>query len=317
MKPLKLLVCFGLCLSVLCIGPGSPARAQDKVEIKLSHPEGRTVIYKHKYAFAYQSDRAELLIAGRTQQGSTDGQIQGEWKSHETIQPVVPVRGEEIEPGTVQVTATIKDGVNSFFFERKRLTYDQYPFTLDQLDNRQVFWRVAPDGSIGGFYPDFSPMEINRADIITDIWQVWIPELHPVLPKGAVGKDDTWTGEQRFERNFQMLDMAGVVEFKSTYKVKKISKKKGRVVVELEEEREVRYKTWKEIKPMSIIIDGEGEGKGKWEIDVTRGLVLSHKSRMTITRPEIRLPHEKKPVDTIRAEVTMDYERKLDKVEKE
>ena len=107
------------------------------------------------------------------------------------------------------------------------------------------------------------------------------------------------------------------MELKSNYKVKNVGSKKGNKIVTFEEERKVRFKAFVNIGSLSLVVHGTGEGKGDWVIDATRGIVVSHKMRTNLTRPEVRRIDHRKPVDNIRAEVDLSYERKLDKVEKE
>ena len=305
--------CLVPCL-VFLLSMGASTRAADKVAVRLSYPDGRTVKYKHKYSFSYKSDRAEILVPGRTNRGNTSGEIRGEWQSREITQ--TGTDGES-DVQTTRIVATLSKAFSGFFFERKRLTYDQFPYTLDQLDDRQLTWILSSDGTIQRFSPNFSPAELNRPDILTDIWQVWAPEFQPVLPPEPVGPGDTWTGELNFKTPVLRLDDDAIVELKSTYKVKNIATKKGNKIVTFEEDRKVRLRAPVNIGSLSLVVDGTGEGKSTWVIDTDRGIVLSQKVRMNFTRPQVRRVDHKKPVDNIRAEINMSYERKLDKVEKE
>ncbi|MDE2887671.1 MAG: hypothetical protein OXR72_05600 [Gemmatimonadota bacterium] len=299
-----------LCLAVL-LSIGTSIHAREKVTLHVTYPDGRTVKYKHKYSVVFKSDRSEVIVPGRTRRGFTSGEIRGEWRSREVIQE------GETEAQTTRLVAKVSKAVNGFFFENKRLTHDQFPYTLEQLDDWELTWFLTPDGTVQRHTSDNSPRDLNRPDILTDLWQIWSPELHPVFPQEPIGPGDTWTGETTFKTPILVLDDEAVVEIKSTYKVKNVTTKKGNKVVTFEEDRDVRFRAILNIGSLHLVVDGTGEGKGTWVIDATRGIVISHKVRTNLTRPEVRRVDHRKPVDNIRAEIDLSYERKLDKVEKE
>ena len=70
----------------------------------------------------------------------------------------------------------------------------------------------------------------------------------------------------------------------------------------------------KSVELVSLLVEGDGTGSGKWEIDVTRGLVLSHEVIMDIDRPTVTVAGEKEPLADIRAEYKVTFRRKLDKI---
>ena len=298
-------VLFGLCL----LGLFEPVVGQEKVSLRLLYPEGRTVRYKNKHSLYYFSDKGEIILAS----GSFDARHYGEWQSREVV---VPIEGD----GTgVRVVASISKAGSQATLMGSRLSYEDFPFTLDMLNDREFSWQVSPEGDINRFQPDFPAFKIERQDMITDLYQFWVPEIAPVLPEGPVGKGDTWQGEQVFERRFFSMDVGGtcVTQFTSTYKVKKIKKKKGWTTVEIEEDRKVRYRGWFHIEALSLLIDGEGSGNADWEIDVDRGLMLSHKMKIGIGEPQVTMAGQANPIEGIHAEIELVFSRKLDKVEKE
>ncbi|MCE2440355.1 MAG: hypothetical protein J4F39_13110 [Candidatus Latescibacteria bacterium] len=302
-----------LCLAVL-LSIGASIHAREKVSLQVTYPDGRTIKYKHKYSFAFKSDRAEVIVPGRTQRGFTSGEIRGEWRSREVIH--AGTDGESNAQAT-RLVATLNKAVNGFFFENKRLTHDQFPYTLEQLDDWEFTWFLSSDGAVQRQTSNNSARDLNRPDVLTDLWQIWTPELKPVLPENPVGPGDTWSGEVNFKTPVMMIDDEAIVELKSTYKVKNIATKKGNKIVTFEEDRKVRFRAPVNIGSLQLVVDGTGEGKGTWVIDATRGIVISHKVRSNLTRPEVRRVDHRKPVDNIRAEIDLSYERKLDKVEKE
>ena len=298
-------VLFGLCL----LGMFEPVLGQEKVTLRLVYPEGRTVRYKNKHSFYYFSDKGEIILVS----GSFDARHYGEWQSREVV---IPVEGDETG---VRIVASISKGGSQGTLLGNRLSYEDFPFTLDMLNDRKFSWHVSSEGHIDRFDPDFPAYKIERQDMITDLYQCWVPGMAPVLPGGPVGKGDTWQGEQTFERRFASMDVGGkcVMQFTSTYKVKKIKKKKGRTIVEIDEDRKVRYRGWFHIEALSLMIDGEGSGNADWEIDVDRGLMLSHKMKIGIGEPQVTMSGQMDPIEGIHAEIELVFSRKLDKVEKE
>lgn len=221
---------------------------------------------------------------------------------------------------SAKVTARIDKAGSQATLSGERLTYEQFPYTLNMLNNLSFAWQIAPGGRATGFGPDFPAFKVERRDMITDLRQVWMPGLVPVLPDQAVSVGYTWEGEQSIEVPFYKFS-AGIepslMQFRSTYKVKKIKNKKGHQVVEIEEEREIRYRGWLHFEVVSLVIDGKGTGHGNWEIDADRGLVLSHDMKIAVERPQVRLAGDPNPIEDIKAQIELIFSRKLDKLEKE
>ncbi len=312
MKLWKYLLLSGL----FFLGSG-PVYGAVKVALLLTYPEGRRVRYKNTYSIEYFSDRAELILMDP---GSISMGFDGEWRSWESVGKAEFQLGGEIEEGEVGMLGTIEKADSRALFANSRLTFEQYPFALDLLKGRQFSWRISPDGRVHHFDPNFRVYEVKRQDLVTDIFQFWMPGLCPVLPEGAVGEGDTWTGERTFERSFASMDLMGKkarMNLKSTYEVKKIKEKKGRMEVTIEETREFHYAGWLDIDFVSLYLEGRGQGFGEWVIDASRGVVLSHKVRLDLDRPGVTKLGDREPLDDIRAEVKMNFQRKLEKLEKE
>jgi hypothetical protein len=281
--------------------------AADQVVLELRYPEGRTVRYQNRYRLEYFSDKAEFILG----EGTLGVQSYGEWRSRERVS----------EGGdSVKITARVDKAGSQVTLLGRRLTYEQFPYTLNMLNNLSFAWQITPEGRATGFGPDFPAFKIERQDMITDLRQIWMPGLAPVLPDLAVTVGYTWEGEQRIEEPFYSFS-AGVepslMQFTSTYKVKKIRKKKGHRVVEIEEERKIRYRGWLHFEVVSLMIDGTGKGYGNWEIDTDLQLVLSHNMETSVERPQVRLAGDPKPIVDIKAKVELIFSRKLDKLEKE
>lgn len=334
---------FGGCLAGLLLALTATAPGQEKVTLRLKPLEGKEALYKHSYSLSYKSDRADqtggttgdfvedwdmgtervrtagggveevenikTAIRGGGAQ-SVDVQIYGEWKSRERVKP----NGDGLE-----VVSTVQDADSRLVLNRKRLSYEQFPFTFQMVNDRRFSWRVSPDGCADAFSTvGFKKYQLRREDIVTDVGQVWMPELCPVLPEGPVGKGDTWTGEQNFALPFghiNIMDQDACVKLASTYTVKEIKKKKGHTVVVIGEERKVRYKGWLYVSGrLSLLLEGKGTGGGGWEIDATQGVVLSHKGCMDIDQPEVTVFGRKKPLETVSAHLQYCFERNLDKL---
>ena len=294
---------------ILCaigIMVGGEVCAADQVMLKLQYPEGRVVRYKNKYRLDYFSDKAEMIL----RDGSFTMQGYGEWRSREMV-----VEGGD----SVKVTARVDKAGSQAILASERLTYEQFPYTLDLLNDLSFAWEIAPGGQVGAFGPDFPAFKAKRKDMITDLRQVWMPGLAPVLPDRAVSVGDTWEGEQRIEAPFYDFDAGfepALVQFTSAYKLKKVKEQKGYRVVEIEEEREVHYRIWLHIEVLSLVIDGKGSGNAEWEIDIDRGLVLSHTMKIGLGLPQVRTAGTRNPIEDIKAGIELVFSRKLDKLER-
>ncbi|MBT3603255.1 MAG: hypothetical protein HOE48_08070 [Candidatus Latescibacteria bacterium] len=292
-----------------------PVQAE-KVELKLKHPEGRTVEYKNKYRFEYFSNRAELIVM---QNGSMRVIVESEWRSNEKVTKPEALPNEEIAEGVVGLQATVNKAASAAIFLGEKQTYEQYPMTFEMFDDRTFKWRMTPECDVQKFETDFPAYRIERRDLITDLYQAWVPAMSPVLPDKPVGEGDTWTGERAFERRFFSMDMMGrksLTGIKSTYHVKEIKERKGRIEVKIGEERKVEYKGWLDVSSASLFLHGSGIGEGEWVIDVTNGVVLEHKMHMDVDKPTVIKAGEKEPLADIHAELKIDIERKLQKIKK-
>ncbi len=280
--------------------------ATDPVVLTLRHPEGRIARYKNKYRLEYFSDKAEMIL----REGSFGVQSYGEWRSREVV---------AVNDARAKVTAVVDKAGSQATLSGQRLTYEQFPYTLDRLNDLSFVWEFSPEGRAVEFEPDFPAFEVVRKDMITDLRQIWMPGLAPVLPEQAVSVGYTWEGEQRIEAPFYNLDAGlepSLVQFTSAYKLKKIKKQKGHRVAEIEEERKIHYRGWLHIKVVSLVIDGKGTGHGNWEIDIDRGVVLGHAMKLSIGRPQVRLAGTPNPIEGIKAQIELIFSRKLDKLEK-
>ncbi|MDP6037766.1 MAG: hypothetical protein QGG64_04390 [Candidatus Latescibacteria bacterium] len=311
MRMWKWLVVAGLLVSTAGGGWAQP------VDLKLKFPEGRKARYKSKFRIEYFSNLAEQIVM---QSGKMRVIVDNEWRSHEEVVKPEALPKEEIPEGVMGIRAEIKKGASSAIFLGEKQTYEQYPFTFDMFNDKSFTWRVTPGGKVEKFEPDFPAFRVERQDLITDLFQGTVPAYCPALPDKPVSEGDTWTGEREFWRPFASMDMMGrdsQIKLKSTYRVKSIKKKKGNMEVTIEEDREVEYKGWMDVSSASLYYHGKGTGGGSWVIDATRGLVLQHKVHMEINKPTIIKAGHKEPIANIVAEVKVDLERKLEKLEKE
>ena len=306
---------FGLCVTGIQVGIWGTVEGQEKVTLRLAYPEGQTAVYKNTYIFEYTSDKGKWLLPGRDSGGDLHVVITGEWRSQEKARPIASASGEATD--TVEIEAALEKADSGVRIDGRPLTFQEYPFTLDLMNGRKFTWRFSPHGRVGHFSPVAGRHPPSRPGLVTDLRQFWMPEVCPLLPETDVGKGDTWTGEQAFEAVYSELGLMGLVGLKSTYEVKKIEKKKGQVRVVIQEDRKVRYRGWMYAGLLSLLLGGEGEGSGKWVIDISRGLVLSHDVRMEIDRPMVMLAGTREPLGNIRAETRWTFKRKLDKLKKE
>lgn len=308
----KRMLLLGLCLSGVPFCSGGTVYGSEKVKLKLAFPEGRTARYKHSYNYEFTSSRAELIVrGGKHDVENVMVRIDGEWRSQET---------SYLKDGAPKIRATIEKTASRVMLNSRLITYNQFPYTLEWLKGWEFSWLMTPDHQGRDFSIEATASGPPQIELVTEFFQLWLPELCPALPEAPVGVGDTWEGERRFEVPYKSMRMMGrkaLVDLKSKYKVKKIKEKKGRTEVVIEEKRKVRYQGWLNIVSLSIFIDGEGKGSGEWEIDVTRGIVLSHKGKINVFQPEITKSGEKRPVPNTGAEIQIRLRRKLDKLIKE
>jgi len=292
----------------------------ESVALKLNDPIGRTASYRNKYSFEYYGNRAELILTSTSGSGSLRVNVDGEWRTREEVVQPVALPNEEVPEGVVGVLAKVNNGSSRAVFMGERQTYEQYPFTLELLNDRAFSWRIMPDGTVDKFEPDFPSFRVERVDMITDLYQVWVPSLRPTLPENPVSVGDTWTGEHRYERPFASMDMMrrnSLVAFNSTYRVRDIKKRGGRVEVTIDETRDIEFQGWVQVSALSLYYGGKGSGNGRWIIDATQGVVMEHRMTINIDRPEVVKAREETPIPDIQAEVKIVIERRLDKLEKE
>jgi hypothetical protein len=292
------------------------AGAEDTVTLKVGYPEGETVYYKFSYTLDYQSDHPELIDPTTTGRGISRLMEYGEWISGERNTPA----GEDDEPlaeNQVQVVAKMEKAESQPIVSGARLSIERFPHTLENFKGREFKWRVTGGDSVSDFTADFASYAISRPDLVTDIQQIWLPEMCPILPGRPVAKGDKWTGSRSFRIDYPSLDDDAIFSFDSEYKLKKIEEKDGRKLAILEEKRKVKYQRWLYMNPVSIVVEGEGEAKGEWEVDVDRGLIKKHEMQIKLKRPAVRTAGEKDNHDIVKASMSIRIKTELERVGEE
>ena len=312
------------------------------VALKLDHPAGRTVQYKHTHRLFYFSNQAEILFGVQEMGADIDDEgnfnfssdfsrgasfemdISGEWVSREEVLPL-----SEDDPDSLgyvgKVKATILSADSRAVLAGDRLTFEQYPDTFEKFKDREFVWFVDSEGGILNFEPEFYPYRLGREDLVTDLFLAWVPEYSLTLPDKPISEGDTWDGAGVFKRRIEYRRLANqdvFLNYNSTYRVKDIKRSKKRVEVKIEEMREVSYKAWIDLRRASFVVDGKGSGSGEWVIDATRGLVLEHKVKFDINRPKVmkgfvNSEGDLAAIPDMVAEIKINFERKLKKIEKE
>ena len=336
MRMWKGVVVLGLLVSAVANGWAQPAA------VVLKFPEGRTLQYKHTYRLFYFSNQAEILFGVQEMGTNVDDEgivtftsdfsrgatfemdVSGEWESREEVVGLVEDHPDSLADVT-RVKATILKADSRAVLAGKRLSFEQYPDNFEKFKDREFSWFVNAKGEISNFEPEFYAYRLGREDLVTDLFLAWVPEYSLTLPDKSVSEGDTWAGEGAFKRRIEYRRLRNqdvFMNYKSSYRVKKIKTSKGRIEVEIEEEREVSYKGWIDIGNASFIVDGKGTGSGKWVIDATRGLILEHKITLDINRPKVMKGFVNSEgnlaeIPDMVAEVKINFERKLRKIEKE
>lgn len=277
--------------------------------LKINFPEGRIAHYKNTFSLRYDSDSADKLLTGRDTQGNVMILSRGEWRSAESAYTEVGSLEDPFEDGEQGIEATLSKADNSLEFQGVRLAARQLPIAYDDLNGKKFGWRLSEDGETRFFHPKFKAYELPNRSLIPELYQLWMPGVCPMFPEGEVEQGDTWTGEQA------ILDgQTARVKLNSTYKVKAIKEKKGSTIVKLEENREVEYIYVINSGAVLLIVNGTGSGRGEWEIDATKGVVLKHKMETDIERPTVSRS-DAVPISEVRADVRINFKRELQKLE--
>ena len=312
------------------------------VVLKLDYPEGRTLQYKYQHRLFYFSNQAELLFGVQQASASYDDDgnisfgsdfsrggtfemdVSGEWESREEVVGLEKAHPDSAMDVT-RIKATILKADSRAVLAGKRLSFEQYPDNFEKFKDREFSWVVNSKGEISNFEPEFYAYRLGREDLVTDLFLAWVPEYSLTLPDKPVSEGDTWAGEGAFKRRIEYRRLRNqdvFLNYKSLYRVKKIKTSKGRIEVEIEEEREVSYKGWIDVANASFVVDGKGTGTGKWVVDATRGLILEHKVKFDINRPKVmtgfvNTEGNLAEIPDMVAEVKINFERKLKKIERE
>ena len=336
MRRLKLTVVLGLLVSAT-----ANCWAQSTA-IELKFPEGRALQYKHTYRMFYFSNQAEILFGVQQAGASYDDEgnitfnsnfsrggtfemdVSGEWESREEVVGLAEDHPDSLADVT-RIKATILKADSRAVLAGKRLSFEQYPDNFEKFKGREFSWFVNSKGEISNFEPEFYAYRLGREDLVTDLFLAWVPEYSLTLPDKPVSEGDTWEGEGAFKRRIEYRRLRNqdvFLNYKSSYRVKKIKTSKEKIEVEIEEEREIFYKGWIDVANASFVVDGKGTGTGKWVIDATRGLVLEHKVKFDINRPKvmtgfINAEGNLAEIPDMVAEVKVNFERKLKKIERE
>ena len=294
-----------LCLyisSVLFV-TGGTVYGGEKVALNFVYKSGQSKLYKNSWTMEYYSGRADLIDEDKTS-GTVDVRTYGKWKSREAV--------SSIEEGAATVTAAVQNAESTVMEDRVQISEDNFPYLLDMFNNRTFSWNVTATGDVVGFRPDFKTYEVRREGAISDLHQLWVPEIHPVLPNREVGSGDSWSGLRRHEIPIPALRDKGMVEINSVYVLKRLAKKKGRRVAVIEENRQMRYRGWIFSNAVSIMVEGTGEGKGKWTVDVGRGLVIGHEVKLSFKDLDVTVIRGNVKVENPGAKMKFTFKRELD-----
>jgi hypothetical protein len=284
----------------------SPVLSQEAVVVTFDDLGGATAEYHHRFAVHLTSDRGEELTFATDE---VDVEILGSWKSLET-------RAVD-DSGRIVASSTIKDADSWAKQGGQKLTFEQYPYTLGQLNEKVFKWSLDQTGA-NDVKPDFRVYRIReRTDIVNDLQMIWCAGIRPSFPEEPLKVGSTWTGESTVERPFFQLG-ARKKKFSMTvtskYEVKKIKKKGKRQILEIEEEREFTYSGWVETVPFSVLVSGEGAGLAEWEFDATRGVVAKCEYRMNVNKPQLQAFGADDPVLGTTSNMQIVYDSELKKL---
>ena len=292
---------------ILVLLSGSPVVAQEGVAIALDDLNGATAEYAHRFSVHLTSDRGEELTFSGNE---VDVEILGSWKSIQT-------RTMD-DSGRVAVSSTIKDGDSWALQMGQKLTFEQYPYTLGQLNDKVIKWTLDRTTGPNNLVPDFRVYRVReRTDIVNDIQMLLYAGIQPAVPDGPVSEGSSWTADRSLERPFFQLGARTKkfsMSIKSNYVVKKIKKKGKSQILQIEEKREFTYSGWVETVPFSVLVTGEGTGLAEWEIDGTRGVVNKCEYTMNVNRPLLQAFGAENPVHGAVSNLKIVYDTQLKKL---
>ena len=286
----------------LLVIPSGSAFAE-KVALKFVYKTGQSNLYKNAWTLEYYSGRADLIDEDKTS-GTVDVRSYGKWKSREAV--------TAISAEAATVTATVQNAESTVMEDRVQISENNFPYLLDMFNNRTFTWNVTAAGDVVGFRPGFKSYEVRREAAISDLHQLWAPEIHPVLPEHEVGSGDSWRGQRRHEIPIPALQDKGAVEINSVYVLKRLTKKKGRRLALIEEARQMRYRGWIFSNAVSIMVEGTGEGKGKWTIDVDHGIVIAHEIKLSFKDVDVTVIRGNVKVENAGAKMKLTFKREMD-----
>ncbi|MCE2441420.1 MAG: hypothetical protein J4F39_18610 [Candidatus Latescibacteria bacterium] len=275
----------------------------EKVTLNFVYKSGQSNLYKNSWTLEYYSGRADLIDDDKTS-GTVDVRTYGKWKSTEAV--------TAISAEAATVTATVQNAESTVMEDRVQISETNFPYLLDMFNGRTFSWIVSPTGDVTGFKPGFKTYEVRREAAVSDLQQLWVPEIHPVLPRREVGSGDSWNGIRRHEIPIPTLQDKGSVEINSVYVLKRLAKKKGRRVALIDETRQMRYRGWIFSNAVSIMVEGTGEGKGKWTIDVNRGIVIGHEINMSFKEVDVTVIRGNVKVENAGAKMKLTFKREMD-----
>lgn len=286
----------------LLVVPSGSAFAE-KVALKFVYKTGQSNLYKNAWTLEYYSGRADLIDEDKTS-GTVDVRTYGKWKSREAV--------TAISAEAATVTATVQNAESTVMEDRVQISENNFPYLLDMFNNRTFTWNVTAAGDVVGFKPGFKSYEVRREAAISDLHQLWAPEIHPVLPDREVGSGDSWRGQRRHEIPIPALQDKGAVEINSVYVLKRLTKKKGRRLALIEEARQMRYRGWIFSNAVSIMVEGTGEGKGKWTIDVDHGIVIAHEIKLSFKDVDVTVIRGNVKAENAGAKMKLTFKREMD-----
>jgi hypothetical protein len=310
MRVLKLLPLVGLCVVM-----GIPRIADCAEKVEIRQDLSKKLVYKNAWVSEYFSKRADVIDKDK-ETGTVDVRVYGNWIS--TEQQVDPKEGDP--PGTIRIWADIDASESTVTEDGARISLANFPHVMEGLSGRAVSWRMTPDGRLDQFLPEFKTYEITSYSMISDLHQLWMPEYRLGLPSEPVGPGDKWTAEQQIEVPINQIEKKGSVKIKSSYQVKKLKSKDGVKTAEIEENREIVYTGWIFSSAVSIIVNAEGTGKGKWVMDVTNGVVLSHEvkikfDKVDVTTVDVTFEKPDEAVEDAKAKFKFEFKRKLAEIQ--
>lgn len=274
-----------------------------KIPLQIKVVPGQKLTYKNFYRMSFFVDRAKELVASHGE-SSYQIDVSWEWTQDEVF---------KVDQRDTLIVATLMKTSDLTMINRQTVAKDVYPWSLEEIKGMELNWRVGPQGDVTAFGPLKEPGRLTLLTLVSDLRLITEGDFYPPLPAEPKAVGESWTSERKATAVYEEFqNFEAQIKATSTSNIKGMKKKGNRNCAEIEETRRITYKGWMNMGYVApLILEGEGEARGNWLLDVDNGVVVEHKVRMDV-EPKPTVVGETSPRN-IETRLTIWMERKLEK----